>query len=482
MKLKNTLTLFVSLATYSIASAQGNTPCTATPLTVNPSCVNTAGTNAGSSDSGIPNPGCAFYSGADVWYSIVVPASGNVTVTTDDNGGLNDTGLALYSGPCGSPTLLDCDDDGGAGFFSSISLTGQTPGATLYVRVWEWGGGFGGSFDICASDPIVPTNITCSVPDPICSGSPIVFTAQSNGTEADVVNPGNDYDCLFTSPNPSWYYLEIDSGGDLAIDITAGSDVDFAIWGPFPSVASAISSCNTYGVPEDCSYSISAIEQANVNGVIAGEVYVLLVTNYANTVQTITVSDAAANTATTDCSIVPLPVELVDFQATPVGDDVKVSWSTLSERENDFFVVERSSDGLQWTSFEMVQGAGNSNTVRHYETTDSSPEGTLVYYRLKQFDFDGSVTISDPVSVTRNGFATAQMYPNPAENHVQVSASADIVSIDFVSVTGSIAYSVSNVNNTTANINTSLLSEGVYFVSIHTTNETIVKRLVIARK
>ncbi len=479
MKFTNYLLASTTLILSIPAFSQGNTPCAATSLTVNTTCINTSGTNVGATDSGIPDPGCAFYSGADVWYSITVPASGNVTVTTDDNGGFNDGGLAIYSGSCASPTLIDCDDDGGAGLFSSISLTGQTPGATLWVRVWEYGGGAGGTFDICATDPIVPTNVSCDVPDPICSGTPIVFTAQSNGTEASVVNPGNDYDCLFTSPNPSWYYLEIATGGNLVIDITAGSDIDFAIWGPYADHATAVATCDAHAVPLDCSYSTSAIEQAVVNGVVAGEVYVLLVTNYANTVQTITVDEAASNSASTDCSIVPLPVELVDFNGTTLGNAVQLTWTTVSERDNDFFIAERSTDGKNWTSFAMIEGAGNSNTVRNYEVIDENPQGAIAYYRLKQFDVDGSITTTDIISVSRNASGDVQMNPNPAKDQVKIAASENITRVDIVSVSGALAKSIDLFNVTETTVDLSDVNDGIYLATIYTENERIVKRLVV---
>mmetsp|Transcript_44591 Transcript_44591/g.59162 ORF Transcript_44591/g.59162 Transcript_44591/m.59162 type:complete len:481 (+) Transcript_44591:557-1999(+) len=467
-----------ALGLASVSFAQ-DTPCTATPLVVNPACTYTSGNNSGATDSGIPDPGCAFYSGADVWFSITVPATGNVTVTTNDNGGFTDGGLALYSGPCGAPTLLGCDDDGGAGLFSSISLVGQTPGSTIFVRVWEYGGGAGGTFDICATDPVTPTNVSCNVPDPICSGSPIVFTAQSNGTQASVVNPGNNYDCLFTSPNPSWYYLEIATGGNLAIDITAGSDIDFAIWGPFVDLATAVSNCDSYGVPVDCSYSIAAVEQANVAGVAVGEVYVLLVTNYANTVQTITVDEASTNSASTDCSIVPLPVELIDFAGKATANNVTLTWSTLSERENDFFIAERSLDGENWTSFAMIDGAGNSSEVINYAITDGNSNEAIAYYRLKQFDFDGSVMTSDVISVNRYGGADVALSPNPAHGEISISASEPINRVDIVSISGALAKSYVLSNVTKANLAIMDLNEGVYLAKIYTSNETIVKRLVV---
>ncbi|XOV66494.1 MAG: T9SS type A sorting domain-containing protein [Fluviicola sp.] len=454
-------------------------PCSATPLTVNSTCINTSSTNAGATDSGIPDPGCAAYSGGDVWFSVVVPASGNITVTTADNGGLGDDGLAVYSGPCGAPTLLGCDDDGGAGLFSSLSLTGQTPGATLLVRVWEFGGGAGGTFDICATEPSFASNTVCTAPDPICSGTPIVFTANDNGVDADVVNPGNNYDCLLTSPNPSWFYLEIATAGNLVIDITAGSDIDYAIWGPYADLPTAIATCDAHGVPQDCSYSTAAVEQANVTGVNPGEVYVLLVTNFASTVQTITVDEAASNTASTDCSIVPLPIELVDFGGSSLGSSVQLNWSTISERDNDFFIAERSSDGHHWTSFAMIDGAGNSNTLRNYEVIDQNPHEATSYYRLKQFDFDGSVTTSSVISVSRNAGADVKVYPNPAKDQLKIKASENINRVDIVSVSGAIVKSVELFNTSETTVNVSDVTNGVYLANIYTENEKIVKRMIV---
>ena len=113
------------------------------------------GTNQFASASvGAPAPGCASYSGGDVWYSLVVPTSGNITIESATNAGtaITDTGLAVYSGTCGSLALVSCDDDGGTGAFSLVSLTSRTPGEVLLVRVWEFGGGTEGTFKVSAYD------------------------------------------------------------------------------------------------------------------------------------------------------------------------------------------------------------------------------------------------------------------------------------------------------------------------------------------
>ncbi|WP_442787770.1 GEVED domain-containing protein [Flavobacterium suncheonense] len=113
------------------------------------------GTNVAATNSNPPAPGCASFSGGDVWYTVTVPASGNITIETNSNAGspITDTGLAVYSGTCGSLTLVECDDDDSAdGNFSMIALTGRTPGEVLYINTWEYGGGTEGTFRISAYD------------------------------------------------------------------------------------------------------------------------------------------------------------------------------------------------------------------------------------------------------------------------------------------------------------------------------------------
>ena len=617
-----TSALFMTLVLSAQGFGQSDTPCGAPVLPVNVGCVNTAGTTVGATyQNNAANggtPGCGAPGAPDVWYSFVAPASGSVEINTTQ-GSFTDGAMALYNGPCGSPTIIECDDDDGPGLMPYLANTGLTPGATYYIRFWRYGSNTGtfnicvtaaappppapanddcagaypvtvnpnllcgsttagtvqsatpsiqdptscfgtenddvwfsfvatstshsidllnvagsttdmyhsvwsgtcptltlvpgscsdpnsstvvgltigntyfirvytwssaagatSTFDVCVgTPPPPPTNVNCNIPDPICSGSPIVFTAQSNGTAASVVNPGNNYNCLFTSPNPSWYYLEIASGGNLAIDITAGSDVDFAIWGPFPNLATAVANCNSYGVSQDCSYSASAIEQANVNGVVAGEVYVLLVTNFANTVQTITLTDAGTNTATTDCTIVPLSVELTDFNGVNVDNEIALTWTTASEQNNSHFVVERSTDASIWTAIAVENGAGTTTSTQHYTSVDRNPSNGDNYYRLKQFDFDGKMTISDIISVSSSTVNKVIVYPNPANDRVSVISNHEIIAISIVDIRGTVVYSENFDKVNSTSIELSDLNGGLYYLQTETTSGKTTERIVV---
>jgi hypothetical protein len=113
------------------------------------------GTNVSATNSNPPAPGCGGFSGGDVWYSVVVPATGNVTIETSGVTGsdITDTAIAVYAGDCNGLTLLSCDDDSSTnGNFSLITLNGLNPGQTLYINVWEYFNDSFGEFQISAYD------------------------------------------------------------------------------------------------------------------------------------------------------------------------------------------------------------------------------------------------------------------------------------------------------------------------------------------
>ena len=96
----------------------------------------------------------------DVWFTVTVPASGNITIQTALATGspLTDTVLSVFSGTCGTLTEIGCDDDDTTNNFSTVSLTGQTPGAVLYVGVWKYTTAQDGPFQISAFDASLSTD------------------------------------------------------------------------------------------------------------------------------------------------------------------------------------------------------------------------------------------------------------------------------------------------------------------------------------
>lgn len=274
----------------------------AIPIGVSPNSTCTTIASGSTASATSSQAACTGTANNDVWFSFVATSCQH-TVTLSNVTGTTDVVHEVFSGTCGSLTSITCSDP-------NTSVTnGFVIGNTYYVRVHSWTSSPGDSdFDICITSldpyPITTGNVTCDSMAPICTSNVLTYTAEASGQDAE---PCNDYGCLAFQSDPTWYYFEVSQAGNLVFDITAGSDVDFATWGPFPNLAAAQSSCGTLTTPIDCSFSISATEQLNIPGVQVGEVYILVITNYAGVVQTITAQTAAGNTAGTNCSIVTNP-------------------------------------------------------------------------------------------------------------------------------------------------------------------------------
>ncbi|MCK6692605.1 MAG: T9SS type A sorting domain-containing protein, partial [Thermoanaerobaculia bacterium] len=120
----------------------------------------------------------------------------------------------------------------------------------------------------------------------------------------------------------------------------------------------------------------------------------------------------------------PLPVELSSFSATPIRDRVLLNWTTATEKNNAWFVVERSFNGLEYTGIGRVPGAGASNVPRQYTFTDEHPLSGPNYYRLRQTDYDGSFSHS-PVRLATVGAADRLLlYPSPARDVLYIRQGA----------------------------------------------------------
>jgi gliding motility-associated-like protein len=168
----------------------------------------------------------------------------------------------------------------------------------------------------------------CNNLEPICTDVGISFTASSGVPDASTTSPGNNYDCLWSEPNPTYYYLEISTTGDVQMNLSASSDIDFIIWGPFSSLSDAEANCGSYSQVEDCSYSSTNNETPEITGAVAGEVYVMLVTNYANVVQDITLTQSGG-TGNTDCTIVNPPEPVCPEYASASSSSTEICGSQL---------------------------------------------------------------------------------------------------------------------------------------------------------
>jgi len=122
-----------------------------------------------------------------------------------------------------------------------------------------------------------------------------------------------------------------------------------------------------------------------------------------------------------------LPIELSSFNAKYENNIVHVWWETMSEINNDYFTIERSTDGFSFEKVGIVQGAGNSTIQNDYTFDDVNPYSGVSFYRLIQTDYNGKFEVFDPVSVKSKGaivdFEVLSVAPNPFSDQLKVQYS-----------------------------------------------------------
>jgi hypothetical protein len=170
-----------------------------------------------------------------------------------------------------------------------------------------------------------------------------------------------------------------------------------------------------------------------------------------------------------------LPIELLDFSATPENQMVRLNWITASEINNSHFTLERSTDAQHFESIGTVQGAGNSSTIHRYESFDKAPLLGTSYYRLKQTDFNGSFTYSQTVAVQFEGSECSEIQslvarPNDGILDIQcLNPKGMTAQIDILDASGKSIYSTSGQTapeNWNLQITGLQLSRGTYFLRI----------------
>ncbi len=119
-----------------------------------------------------------------------------------------------------------------------------------------------------------------------------------------------------------------------------------------------------------------------------------------------------------------LAVELLDFQGVATNKSVDLTWITASEKDNNYYQIERSKDGKTFEKIGQVKGNGTTMVKHSYNFLDLSPPlGVGGYYRLRQVDFDGTSTTSNIISVAPSANKEKiQVYPNPAQNSLTIAS------------------------------------------------------------
>jgi len=132
-----------------------------------------------------------------------------------------------------------------------------------------------------------------------------------------------------------------------------------------------------------------------------------------------------------------LPLTFLSFTASNRPDDVLLQWKTANEVNTSHFVVERSSDGILFTSIGNTPSL-NTAGVHDYQSIDGSPVTGISYYRLKQVDIDGRFVYSSVVKISRQQLQSLVLYPNPAHDIIRLKdiTAGDVKLVQLFSTEG----------------------------------------------
>lgn len=220
--------------------------------------------------------------------------------------------LDVYNGPTtGSPLIGSY-----TGAISPGTVTSTLGGCITFVfesDISDVAPGWTATISCNTAPP--STGNDCGTSLPFCTGTSYIFP--NNTDQADL----GPMDCLLSTPNPVWYYMQIQNPGNLNINISQsdafgfGIDVDFDLWGPFNTLSDGcVAIANGTATSVDCSFSPAFVEQANIVGATTGQFYILLLTNFSNEPGTISFNSASGSTATTNCGLL---CNITDVTANP---------------------------------------------------------------------------------------------------------------------------------------------------------------------
>ena len=360
----------------------------------------------------------------------------------------------------------------------------------------------------CVAAPSVAVQQDCYGAVTICGNQSIPGNSLGSGNYNDANQGLGNLGCLnnygstddgSAEHQSSWYFFSPSASGTIGMTIapnTATSDYDWAIWGPYSTI-----SCPPTGLPLRCSAAApgnsaggqtglgngatDTEEGSSGNGwvapitVTAGQKYILFLDNWNTTSTPFNISWQLSGGASLACAT--LPIELTSFTGNSNKGFNSITWITASENNNDYFLLERSIDGVNWREITKINGAGNSLSNKHYLYDDYSfINNTINYYRLKQIDFSGEFEYSNIISIESSETIESYLsdiHPNPTNENIYFnlftsqSGIANIELIDFMG--NSITKEEQQINSGKNDLKTNMsyLKNGIYILKITTLND-----------
>jgi hypothetical protein len=181
--------------------------------------------------------------------------------------------------------------------------------------------------------------------------------------------------------------------------------------------------------------------------------------------------------------VAPLPVTWLNVAAECNRGDVTVKWSTASEQNSDYFTVERSYDGTNFTDIANVLAAGQSSTVKNYSYIDEDPIAGLSYYRIRETDFNSSSMLSTQMIV--NGCSNDDIFIYGSEGGVSININAieeGEYNFELYDILGQkLMNEIKNVSPGSNHLKLSVsnIASAMYVVKVYSTNNVVSKKVFV---
>lgn len=408
------------------------------------------GTGVGASMSGTGSWNTSFCGwstpGVESIFSFTATTTGVHSINvTSASGGYVDFGWQLASNGCSSAGW-NCISD--IFFTGNYGAMNWVAGETYYILLDpETTGLVDFTFNVDCPNPPPVVAGDCATAYSICTD--VNFSIDPNGygmtdeictycTSNPSTNPSSgNAGCLLSGElNSTWMLVNVAAGGTLEFSLGAaggGNCYDWAMWPYSPTACSEISggtlapnTCNYNGTCDSYTGVTSTLPsggfadnfEPTINAV-TGSQYIICFSNYSSAVTTVPLNFFG----TADISCTPLPVEMVEFKGLGMIGFDQLKWSTLVEINSDYFEVESSLDGQLFEKVGEIQATGGSSERTDYQFKYEVNQRNDRYYRLKQYDINGTFKYSDIIIVSRkleNEFRIVEAYPNPASEEFNV--------------------------------------------------------------
>lgn len=287
----------------------------------------------------------------------------------------------------------------------------------------------------------------CANMEPFCTDEGTYeFPASVDAPDAEV---GPDYDCLWTQPNPAWYFMQVDDSGDIIIDINSApaNDIDFACWGPFADLTDVCDNL-TAAMIADCSYAGgTGTEVCDIIGATSGEYYVLLITNFTNTNTDISFEQSGGG-GSTDCDVMTCSSS---FNTTPTscpgGSNGSISYAiniVNSNTTNFTFTLAEGGNILETINNTSGNCVFSNLSAGTYTVTGTEESGCLT---------TDIITIDEPQALSIDFVSTNISCSGISDGEIVYTAQGGTTPYE---------YSLNSTLNQSSNIFTSLAPDILY--------------------